>query len=302
MKLNKDDITALTISIIVHILLFLFLYFCVFKRIIPVKDDGIYVNFGDFVEAKGEREPQTAVNAQQLVREIPTPKPKPAENEEMITQTEEETVHIPNTQKKKEKLTENKPRQTPKQPTEEERLKEERRKREEEQKRQEGNIKNKVTNAFNRTNTEGGTQGNEKSGNSEVSGFSDNSVNTSQSQGEAATSSAKANQGSPFGNSDSGPYQGVGGFGSFSLSGRTLREGGLHRPNYTVEIEGKITIDIIVDFNGNVIRADIGKGTNIADASMRNSALDAARKAKFNKIKETNNQNGTITYIYKFSN
>jgi TonB family protein len=143
----------------------------------------------------------------------------------------------------------------------------------------------------------GSAQGNAQNGNSNVSGFADNTVNASQDQGGGRSS--KGNQGSPFGNSDLGPSQGVGGFGAFSLSGRTLREGRLNRPAYTAEIEGKIVIDITVDSNGNVILAKIGKGTNISNASMRDSAIDAAKNTKFNKIQDTNNQDGTITYIYK---
>jgi TonB family protein len=298
MKLNKDGIISLTISIAVHILIFLYLYFGVFKRIIPVKDDGIFVNFGDFVEATGNFEPQATVSTQQLAKVIPTPQPKPMANEEMATQNEEETVHIPNTRKKND-LAENKPRETAKQPTEEERIREERKKREEEQKQQERNIGNKVSNAFNRTNTQGNTQGNAQN-NSNASGFTDNSVNDAQSQG--SRTSGRNNQGSPFGNSDSGADEGIGGFGSFSLSGRTLRDGVLPRPAYTAKEEGRIVIDIIVDNNGDVISAKYGKGTTIDDASLRSSALEAAQKARFNKIKESNNQIGTITYIYKFTN
>jgi TonB family protein len=299
MKLNKDDITALIISIIIHLLIFLYLYFGIFRRVIPINDDGIFVNFGDFVEATGELEPQAAVNAQQLAEVIPTPQPKPTANEEMIVQDEEETLHIPDTQKKKDDLAENKPRETAKQPTEEERIREQQRKREEERERQAGNIRDKVSNAFNRTNTEGSTQGNAQN-NGNVSGFADNSVNESQSQGSRTPSNA--NQGSPFGNSDSGPNEGIGGFGSFSLSGRTLRDGRLPTPAYTAQVEGRIVIDITVDSNGKVISAQYGKGTNIDDASLRRSALDAAQKARFNKIKESNNQNGTITYNYRFTN
>jgi TonB family protein len=300
MKLNKNDIIALLISIIVHILIFLYLFFGVFKRVIPVQDDGVVVDFGDFIEATGQLEPQTAVTAQQTIEEISRPQPKPVANEEMITQNEEETVYIPDTEKKKNDLAENKPRRkTQQQIIDEERIKEEQRKKreEEEQKQQEGNIRDQVASAFNRSNTEGSAQGNAQDGNSNVSGFADNTVNTSQGQGSGKQ--GKGNQGSPFGNSDTGPSQGVGGFGSFSLSGRTLRDGRLHRPAYTAEIEGKIVIDITVDYNGNVILAKIGKGTNISNASMRDSAIDAAKKTKFNKIKDTNNQDGTITYIYK---
>jgi TonB family protein len=108
-----------------------------------------------------------------------------------------------------------------------------------------------------------------------------------------------SNQGNPFGNSDSGTNEGIGGTGTFSLSGRTLRDGGLHRPAYSALEEGRIVLNITVDPLGNVIFAEIGKGTNIDNASMRKSAIDAAKKSKFNKIKGTDNQNGTITYIYR---
>jgi TonB family protein len=111
----------------------------------------------------------------------------------------------------------------------------------------------------------------------------------------------KDNQESSFGNSNSKPYQGVGGFSSFSLSGRTLREGTLQRPAYTAQVDGRIVINITVDNYGNVIHTEIGKGTNLDDDSMCNSALESARKAKFNKTQNTNNQTGTITYNYKFN-
>ena len=118
------------------------------------------------------------------------------------------------------------------------------------------------------------------------------------SQGDAE--SGTGNQGSPFGNSDHGANEGVGGYGSFNLNGRSIGAGGLPRPAYTIQEEGRIVINITVDPKGNVIFAEVGRGTNIDNASMRKSALDAARKAKFNSISGANNQSGTITYVYKF--
>ena len=117
------------------------------------------------------------------------------------------------------------------------------------------------------------------------------------SQGDAG--SGTGNQGSPFGNSDHGANEGVGGYGSFNLNGRSIGAGGLPRPAYTIQEEGRIVINITVDPKGNVIFAEIGKGTNIDNGSMRKSALDAAKRAKFNSISGANNQSGTITYLYK---
>ncbi|MDR0733745.1 MAG: TonB family protein [Dysgonamonadaceae bacterium] len=90
---------------------------------------------------------------------------------------------------------------------------------------------------------------------------------------------------------------GGGGYGDFNLSGRTLAEG-LPKPVYSASEEGNIVVNIMVDPRGNVIVAEIGKGTTINNGAMRRSALDAARKAKFSSIKGNNNQSGTVTYRY----
>ena len=107
------------------------------------------------------------------------------------------------------------------------------------------------------------------------------------------------NQNSPFGNSDHGANEGVGGYGSFNLNGRSIGAGGLPRPANTIQEEGRIVINITVDPKGNVIITEIVISTNIDNASMRKSALDAAKRAKFNSINGANNQSGTITYVYK---
>ena len=104
------------------------------------------------------------------------------------------------------------------------------------------------------------------------------------------------NHNSPFGNSDNKTNKASGN--SFNLTGRSIA-GGFPIPAYTQQEEGKIIIKITVDPEGNVIFAEIENGTNIANASMRKSALDAAKRAKFNSISGANNQSGTITYVYK---
>ena len=143
----------------------------------------------------------------------------------------------------------------------------------EERRKKEQAISNKVAGAFGIGSQEGNSQGD--------------------------TGSGTGNQGSPFGNSDHGANEGVGGYGSFNLNGRSIGAGGLPRPAYTIQEEGRIVINITVDPKGNVIFAEIGKGTNIDNGSMRKSALDAAKRAKFNSISGANNQSGTITYLYK---
>ncbi|MDR3137791.1 MAG: energy transducer TonB [Tannerellaceae bacterium] len=87
-------------------------------------------------------------------------------------------------------------------------------------------------------------------------------------------------------------------YGSFSLSGRTLGANGLPRPEYVVQEEGKIVVNITVNPQGGVIFAEIGRGTTIDNEAMRRSAIEAARRATFNSIESTHNQSGAITYVY----
>jgi len=61
-------------------------------------------------------------------------------------------------------------------------------------------------------------------------------------------------------------------------------------------------VEITVDPQGNVIKAEIHlRGTNIDNASMRKSAIEAARKTKFNAISGKQNQIGTITYNFRLT-
>jgi TonB family protein len=157
---------------------------------------------------------------------------------------------------------------------EERRIAEERRRAEEQRKREEA-ISSRVAGAFGSGQSQGG------------------------SQGDAAT--GEGNQGNPFGNSDQGPNEGVGGYGSFNLNGRSIGAGGLPKPAFIGQEEGRIVVNITVDPKGVVIFAEIGRGTNLDNASLRQSALNAARAARFNRISGTNNQSGTITYNYRLT-
>ncbi|MCC8199279.1 MAG: energy transducer TonB [Tannerellaceae bacterium] len=273
MKLNKDDIYSLAGSITIHVVIFLILWFTVLRTIVPEEDGGILVNFGNIDASAGLFEPK--YTGHDLPQETPPP-PLPAPEttqEELVTQDIEESVSLADAQKEEERRKEEERKRREEQERERKRKEEEERKRlEEEQRRKEQAISNRVAGAF---------------------GIG--SENTS-GQGDASTGSG--NQGNPFGNSDQGANEGIGGYGSFNLNGRSIGAGGLPRPAYTIQEEGRIVINITVDPKGNVIFAEIGKGTNIDNASMRQSAIEAARKAKFNSISGANNQSGTITYRY----
>lgn len=275
MKFNQDDIPALIGTIIVHLVLILILYFSILRTIVPNEDSGVLVNFGDMYTAVGTYEPQYTANPPQ--RETPPqPQPKPTPKpEELITQDKEETISIPDKKKKEEQASDERAQREREEAERRRREEEEKKRREEELRRQQEAISNRVSDAFGMASSQQNQQGD-------------------------ATAGA-GNQGSPFGNSDTGANEGTGGFGTFNLDGRYIGQGGLPRPTDRGQQDGKIVINITVDPNGNVIQAEIGRGTNIDNAQMRNSAIDAAKRAKFNKIKGTNNQNGTITYIYKLT-
>lgn len=283
MKFTKDDIYAVTGSVAFHVAILLILWFTVLKTVIPEEDGGVLVNFGNVNSAAGTFEPKNTGEVPQETTPPPPPPTPPAPKvevpkEELVTQDQEESVAIAEAKKKKEAQKKEEQRikleqeQKRKEEAERKRKEAELKRQEEERAKREQAIKNKVAGAFG--------SGNAASG----------------SQGDAATGTG--NQGSPFGNSDHGANEGTGGYGSFALNGRTIGAGGLPRPAYTVQEEGRIVINITVDPKGNVIFAEIGKGTNIDNASMRKSALDAAKRAKFNSITGTNNQSGTITYRY----
>ena len=277
MKFNKDNILALTGTIIVHLILLLILYFGILRTIVPNEDSGILVNFGSISASTGIYEPLYSQNTQQ--REVPTrpvPRPPSTANENLITQNKEETISIPDKKEdNKEEVTDENARREREEAERLRREEDERKRREEEQRKQEEAISNRISNAFGM----GSAQGN--------------------NQGDATTETG--NQGSPFGNTDTEANEGTGGFGTFNLNGRSIGRGGLPRPVYTTQVEGRIVINITVDPKGDVILTEIGRGTNIDDASLRRSAIDAAKRAKFNKITGINNQNGTITYIYRFT-
>ena len=108
------------------------------------------------------------------------------------------------------------------------------------------------------------------------------------SQGTA--SSGTGNQGNPNGSA-----------GSYALTGRTIVSNGgvLARPSTNRAIDGVVRVRIIVDGSGRVIQATVAQGTNIADTSVRNAALSAARATRFNAVAGADDQEGLITYRFK---
>jgi hypothetical protein len=98
------------------------------------------------------------------------------------------------------------------------------------------------------------------------------------------------------GGSGSGNGPGVGP--GFDLAGRSAKS--LPRVDDRSQEEGKIVIDIIVDKNGSVTRADgPGRGTTLNNATLLRKCKDAALKAKFSSSPAgVEEQKGTITFNF----
>jgi TonB family protein len=274
MKITKEKIIGLAGSTVFCGIAALILYFTFLFTQIEAHEEGVLVNFGTVDWASGTFEPRAEKSSPEIpAASKPNIRPEktvvqPEQNPPAITQETEPTVAIEAAEREKERKRLEQERQ------EQQRLAEEQRKQAEEQKRINA-INQQMQGAFGAGETSKSSEG--------------------------TASGGSGNQGSTQGNAPVGSYVGVGGYGGFDLSGRTLGAGGLPRPSYSGQEEGKIVISIIVNPQGNVLSAEIGRGTNITNNVMRNSALDAARKAKFNTVERNENQSGTITYNYKLN-
>ena len=124
--------------------------------------------------------------------------------------------------------------------------------------------------------------------------------NKPQEGGSQGVTGQPGDQGNPNGLVGINKYEGQGGQGNgtgFDLGGRGAKS--LQRPSKDFPEEGHVVVEIIVDRDGNVIRASITKGTDISNTEMRNMALEAARRSKFAADPTApEEQKGTITYTF----
>ena len=120
-----------------------------------------------------------------------------------------------------------------------------------------------------------------------------------QMEGNKGTSaSGTGTEGSKEGNSSTGAKTGTGGYGTFDLGGRSLGTGSLPKPAYNVQEEGRVVVNITVNPAGQVISTGINPQTNTVSSALRKAAEDAAKKARFNTVDGVTNQTGTITYYF----
>jgi TonB family protein len=85
-----------------------------------------------------------------------------------------------------------------------------------------------------------------------------------------------------------------------NLEGRSVM-GGFPSPAYKSQNEGFVVVEITVNQDGKVIKAEaIPKGSTVQDVILWKAAVEAAMKARFNVKKDAPiSQVGTITYMFK---
>lgn len=253
-------------ALLVHVALLVFLIAVGFIVPAPAAEGGMPVVIGEVAEAGGADEP-SLVEVDVLPEEV-IPEVTDAPEEDILTQDMEETVAL-------------KPAKTPEKEEMEKREKTEAEKAEEVRKLEEAKAERKRREA-------------EETARKRVAGAFGKGARMD-SQG---TTSGEGVQGSPEGNASAGAVAGIGGYGSFSLNGRSIGEGGLPRPVYNVQDEGRVVVTITVNPAGYVIATSINRQTNTVNPALRKAAEDAARKARFNAVEGLNNQTGTITYYF----
>ena len=268
--ITKEKITGMIGAAIFIMLLFVILLFSYFTLANPDQElEGIPVMFGNLDNASGYEEPPMK-EITPPVEEIITPPIKAPVESPLIAQTQDNTIAIKEQQKKKEKEEEERKKRA----EEEQRRRQEeaeRKKREQEEARKRA-ISNEMSGLF--------------------------GENTSGNRG---TTEGTGTQGVSTGNANQGQTSGIGGIGTYDLGGRSVGSGGLIQPKYAVDDYGTVIVNITVDPKGNVIGAEIGKGTNTGNTSLRTEALRAARSTRFNSISSANNQQGTITYKFNLN-
>ena len=124
---------------------------------------------------------------------------------------------------------------------------------------------------------------------------------TSQAGGSEGITGQPGDQGKPDGMKGVRQYEGNGGKGNgpgYSLGGRGAKS--LHRPSDDFTEEGTIVVDIWVNRDGKVVRAEVAtKGTTLINASMREKAVQAALRSSFaSDPTAPEEQKGTITYNF----
>lgn len=263
---KKGKYIGMVGALLVHVAFILLLILVGFTLPEQLEEEGMPVMLGEVPDALGSADPSLV--KVDVMPEAVAPEVQETVEQDMLTQDDEETVAIkPKAETKKEEA--KKPEKSEAEKAEEARKLAEA-KVERERREAEEAARKRVAGAFGK-----GAQ-----------------------MGSKGTTEGQGIQGSPTGNAPTGASSGTGGYGTFDLGGRSIGEGGLPRPAYNVQDEGKVVVSITVSPAGHVIATSINRQTNTVNTALRKAAEDAAKKARFNTVSGLNNQTGTITYYF----
>lgn len=284
--MKKNKITGWIGTFVLHAVLLLMLWLIAVSRPKAQEEGGVPVMLGNTELAQGDADPYTLTDVdildepqQPTAQTVPEPVPEMPSEADMITQEDEPTVAVP----KKETV---KPETVKKETLRKEPVKP-REKTEAEKRAEAERLAAEKKAAEEKAAAEAAAK--------RIAG----AFGKGAKPGDKGAATGSGLQGSPTGNAADGKANGVGGYGTFDLNGRSLGPGGLPMPVYNVQEEGRVVVTITVNPAGEVISTSINKRTNTANAALRKAAEDAARKARFNTVDGVNNQSGTITYYFK---
>ncbi|MEA4885729.1 MAG: TonB family protein [Bacteroides graminisolvens] len=272
-KEEKGKYIAALGAFLVHLVLIILLVLLGISVPVPTEESGVPVMLGEMADAQGEFDPSTLVDVDIMPEEAAAPS-KPAESADvpdLITQANEQTVAV-------ERKTESKKKEV---------------------KRTEKTAAEKAAEA--RKLAEAEAERERKAAAELASKRVAGAFGKGVGMGSRGTTSGEGTQGSKSGNSSTGALTGTGGYGTFDLGGRSIGTGGLPRPQYNVQDDGKVSVNITVNPAGVVINTSINLNknmTNTINPVLRKAAEDAAKKARFNAVDGVNNQTGTITYYF----
>lgn len=314
MKEDRKHTSGIIGAVVVHVILLLLLYFFGFTQLIPEKEEGILINFGDSPTGSGAIEPSPA---KPITNAPPPPpptaipevsEPTQADVEKMNTQEFEEAAAIKSAElkkKKEEAIKKKKTEDLKRQKVQEE---QQRIKAAEAEKQRQLEEQQRIAEQL-RVEQERKAQEElaaQQQQAAEISSRTKNAFATGKSMGASSSegdTGGTGNQGSLNGdpNSKARSGTGLGSKGnSYSLSGRSL-VGSLPSPVYNIQEEGIVVVAIEVSNKGIVTNATpILRGSTTQNPQLWKMAREAALKAKFNADPAaTTKQLGTITYHFQ---
>jgi outer membrane biosynthesis protein TonB len=115
------------------------------------------------------------------------------------------------------------------------------------------------------------------------------------------TGNKPGNQGKTTGSTLTNDYTGTGSGTGGSLQNMPQRSF-VSRPSMDNDTRqtGKVVVDIVVDKDGNIIRATAGgRGTTISDQSLLDKCEAAVKRAKLNQLESADLQKGTVVFVFK---